>query len=163
MGDELETGQYKGAFIKIGPRESLLPPAELFGDAEAELNWCKSNRPESGDLGIVLWKLVDYNLIETKRSDAWFQAVLPRLKQAFYELTHFDVVTAAKEDQEKREKREKRKREEEMAVSRGKEDLCGSDSEEDAVDVAVRAALRSCPMPTISLDLCGGDSDEERE
>ena len=152
LADVMDEEESKGVFIRKDVRDIDCPPIQMWDDYQGQLEWAKANcQPEHK---IFRWKMIAFNLIETKRNKPWISAVLPTLRKAYHELLHFDHAQAAGEEAEERLKREQRPK----RVKKGPAptqplekqlDMCGSDNEE---SVAIQRV-----MP----DMCGESEDEE--
>lgn len=147
LDDQLDGDENKGVLLKYGTREIETPPLELWSDHLGQLQWAQENS-KGGQL--VRWKMVAWNLIETKRNKPWLASVMPTLRKAYRDLLHFDHAKAQKEEDDEREKRESRPKrakskpgEEYDSITKSR-DMCGSESNDSGPE-----------------DLCGDESDLE--
>ena len=140
LEETLDSDENKGVLVRRSVRDIVAPPLELWDDPLGQLHWAKENaRPEDQ---IVRWKMIAWNLIETKRNRPWMAAVLPALRQAYHELLHFDHAKAQEEDLNK-PKRARKEPPPKPDSAAG--DVCGDSGDEEE---------------SRGLDMCGDDDDE---
>lgn len=164
LSDVLEEKEYKGCLLQFGPAKSTTPPLQYFNKPEEQLAWCKDQiRQMEGhqQVSILFYKIIDYNLFEIKRNRVWFEKVLPRLRQGWHDLVHFDTAKAMAEEAEAALKRSSRKRKRPNSPTEAHMpadvDLCGVDADPENENDTTQATSSSV------IDMCGDDDGSATE